>query len=181
MHSQNANYQKQFVLLPSAVELEQFQKIIENKLDNMCEPVNELYLCPNDYECMPVQENVGNLMKLYPNANIKVPLFKLHSKCYGTDTLSAFSIDIDNFLKDWQLSYKANNDTFSYLFINKNELLTFSNIKDTSRMLCNLSPNQILLNNHFKFSVELILSELHFFMDLYKKNKRQKLSSLVSE
>ena len=88
------------------MELRQFKKIINDKLLSLCVPANfqtsgdNLYLCPNSFECQPVQEQIDNLMKTFPNVNIKTPLFKLHANFYGTDNLSAFSVNINNFLAD---------------------------------------------------------------------------------
>ena len=143
---------------------------------------DNLYLCPNSFECQPVQEQIDNLMKTFPNVNIKTPLFKLHANFYGTDNLSAFSVNITNFLSDWNLKYKESNDTFSFLYINRENLITFSDINTKSKQLCNLKPNQILSNNHFRSAVELLLSDLEFFQNLYNNNIRQKRSSsLVQE
>ena len=91
--------------MPSTIELRQFKKIIVDKLDKLCTHANfptsegNLYLCPNSFECLPVQEQIGNLIKTFPNVNIKTPLFKLHANFYGTDNLSAFSVNINHFLQ----------------------------------------------------------------------------------
>ena len=129
--------------------------------------------------CDPLIEGWEVLMTTNYNLSIKIPVFKLEGKYYGTDSLFIFEIELGDFTEPNNLVYHDHSDSFSYLYIHQGKLITYSHV--TTDIICLQSNEEILLGNHMNKLANQILFNLNFFKGLYTiKNKRIKRSNMIN-
>ena len=169
---------------PTIYELKAIEKIVKNKSDHHCNLIdakNFVYACNAYRNCAPVQDNISSLMQTFPKYAIKVPIFHLNLRYYGTDYISIFPITIQDFLNTNKLKLNhTSNDTFSFLYIHNHELKSYSQISN-SKVICTLTNNQVYLENEIRSLSLKTFEQLNYFLDLYKIQTRNKRSNFFTD
>ena len=170
----------QYLQLPTITDIGKLQLNIANRLDK-CKLINtdsQISVCDKNIECEPLTEGWELFMKSHFNISIMVPIFKINEKFFGTNLLTIFEIDLQDFLLLNNLVYQNHhNDSFSYLFIYKQNLITFSRV--TSKIICQQNNNQLSINKHMTSLANKIFKNLDFFRNLYEiKKTRPKRNSM---
>lgn len=117
-----------------------------------------------------------------PHTNSKMlAIFLLNKKFnFFYDNMSVLPLDIQAFLKQFNVKLLIGNDTFSYFFLNNGFLHTFSKLRQ-GKILCSESYDQKLLNTHFKITADILLTLIRIFISLYKHKIRSKRSDFITE
>ena len=169
---------------PTIYELKAIEKIVRNKSDHHCNLIdakNFVYACNAYRNCAPVQDNISSLMQTFPKYAIKVPIFHLNLRYYGTDYISIFPVTIQDFLDTNKLKlHHTSNDTFSFLYIHKHELKSYSQISN-SKVICTLTNNQVYLENEIRSLSLKTFEQLNYFIGLYKIQTRNKRSNFFTD
>ena len=155
-----------YIIVPDQTELQMIKRLIIQKSDEICNQTNTYFTCSYQANCQPMQnQTLSQLLKI-PDYIKMVPIFVLRDNFYGTDGPNVFKVEIQDLLKKYNLEIKLGSEVFSFMYLYKNTLYSYSKMPKNAQLLCFLSQSQKLSNSHFLIIKDQLLDKLVVFENL---------------
>ena len=136
--------------MPTRKEFSIIKAQIESTSKKLCHKIkgSRNYECDPTINCYPVHD-LDIIIDKYKQHSILTPFFKLHNAYYGIDDgMNAFAINITKLIMTYNLRLvKGHNEQiFSMLYLFNKTLITYSNLPEGAKVICELSHSQCIIN-----------------------------------